>query len=141
MLEQLTEQLRRDEGEVRYAYQDHLGFWTIGVGRLIDKRRGGGLSKEEVTYLLKNDINIRHAELQQRITWFHNLDEARQGVLLNMAFQMGVEGLLNFKITLKCIESGKYEEAADNMAQSLWAKQTPVRANRLIKQMITGEWQ
>jgi lysozyme len=141
MLEELTEQLRRDEGEVRHAYQDHLGYWTIGIGRLIDKRRGGGLTKEECTYLLENDINKRHKELQQRISWFNNLDDPRQGVLLNMAFQMGVEGLLGFKTTLKCIEAGKYEDAAENMSKSLWASQTPIRANRLIKQMITGKWQ
>ena len=140
MLEKLAEQLRRDEGEVRWAYQDHLGYWTIGVGRLIGKRKGGGLTKEEVTYLLENDIKKRHAELQDRIPWFNNLDDARQGVLLNMAFQLGVEGLLNFKTTLKCIEAGKYEEAATNMSKSLWAQQTPVRANRLVIQMITGEW-
>ena len=41
-LTKTVEQLRRNEGEVLHAYQDHLGFWTIGVGRLIDKRKGGG---------------------------------------------------------------------------------------------------
>jgi lysozyme len=35
----LAEMLTRDEGRVRHAYQDHLGFWTIGVGRLIDQRK------------------------------------------------------------------------------------------------------
>ena len=44
--------LRRDEGRVRHAYQDHLGYWTIGVGRLIDQRKGGGLSEDEIDYLL-----------------------------------------------------------------------------------------
>jgi lysozyme len=141
MLDSIIKQLRRDEGEVLHAYQDHLGYWTIGVGRLIDKLRGGGITKEESAYLLQNDIEKRLDALKKRISWFDNLDYARQGVLLNMAFQMGVEGLLSFHTTLKCIEDGKYEDAAENMARSLWAKQTPDRANRMIKQMITGEWQ
>jgi lysozyme len=52
----LIAELRRDEGVDRSAYQDHLGFWTIGVGRLIDRRKGGGLSDEEIDYLLQNDV-------------------------------------------------------------------------------------
>jgi lysozyme len=45
----VIEQLTREEGKRRSAYQDHLGYWTIGVGRLIDARKGGGLSDEEST--------------------------------------------------------------------------------------------
>jgi lysozyme len=93
LVDELTKQLRRDEGEVLHAYEDHIGFLTIGVGRLIDKRRGGGISAEESAYLLSNDIARVSRELQQRLPWIDNLDEARKGVLLNMAFQMGVNGL------------------------------------------------
>ena len=60
MIEKLTAQLRRDEGTKATAYQDHLGFWTIGVGRLIDSRKpGAGLRPDEIDYLLRNDINDR----------------------------------------------------------------------------------
>lgn len=141
MIEQLTKQLRRDEGEVLHAYQDHLGFWTIGIGRLIDKAKNGGITEAEAAYLLNNDIQKRLAELKQRLPWFDTLDEARQGVLLNMAFQMGVFGLLAFHTTLGMVQSGDYAGAADNMLQSLWARQTPERAMRLAEQMRTGVWQ
>jgi lysozyme len=47
MVANIAEQLRRDEGEVLHAYQDKYGYWTIGVGRLIDARKGGGISVEE----------------------------------------------------------------------------------------------
>ena len=106
LIENLTNQLRRDEGEVLHAYQDHLGFWTIGIGRLIDKRKGGGLTKDEAAYLLGNDIARFTTALRTRLPWFGRLDEARQGVLANMAFQMGVEGLLGFRNTLGMIERG-----------------------------------
>jgi hypothetical protein len=65
-LSELTAQLRRDEGEVLHAYSDHLGFTTIGVGRLIDKRRGGGITKEESKYLLENDIDRKLRDLRTR---------------------------------------------------------------------------
>ena len=137
----LEEQLRFDEGEKLTAYQDHLGFWTIGIGRLIDARKGGGITKEESSYLLNNDIRRKTAELKAAIPWFGKLDEVRQGVLLNMAFQMGTEGLLKFKNTLRMVESGQYDAAASGMLESLWARQTPERAKRLSEQMRTGVWQ
>jgi lysozyme len=41
---------------------------------------------------------------------------------------------------LGSIEDGQYGEAAVEMLDSLWAQQTPERAKRLAKQMLTGEW-
>ncbi len=141
MKEKLVTQLRRDEGEVLHAYEDHLGFLTIGIGRLIDKRRGGGISQEEAAYLLNNDIDTRIQALSTALPWFSRLDEARKGVLVNMAFQLGIEGLLAFKNTLKEVENGNYDKASEMMMLSKWATQTPARAQRLSRQMKTGEWQ
>lgn len=141
MRTELVRQLKGDEGVIPHAYQDHLGYWTIGVGRLIDKRKGGHLRPDEITYLLNNDIDDRIEALTRRLPWFQNLDDARKGVLLNMSFQLGVDGLLGFKNTLKLIEEGKYENAAHAMLQSLWAKQTPERAKRMSEQMRSGLWQ
>ena len=140
MISELTKQLRADEGVVSHAYQDHLGYWTIGVGRLIDKRKGGGLRPFEIDYLLRNDIEDRINELNKRLSWFQNLDDARRGVLLNMSFQMGVDGLMQFKNTLEMIKQGDFDKAADGMLNSLWARQTPERAKRLSIQMRTGAW-
>lgn len=137
----LEQQLRRDEGEKLYAYRDHLGYLTIGVGRLIDKRKGGGISKEESAILLTNDIRHKTSELVERLPWVMRLSPARRGVLINMAFQMGVEGLLGFKNTLQMIKEGRYEEASRGMLNSLWAQQTPERATRLARQMATDKWQ
>lgn len=139
-LERLREQLRRDEGEKLHAYQDHLGYWTIGVGRLIDPRKGGRITKAESDMLLSNDIAEKHAEVDRALPWFRDLCDARQGVLLNMAFQLGTAGLLKFERTLEAIRAGDYETAAQFMLQSLWAKQTPARAQRLAEQMRTGQW-
>lgn len=140
MISELTKQLRADEGVVSHAYTDSLGYLTIGVGRLIDKRKGGGLRPFEIDYLLRNDIEDRINELTKRLSWFQNLDDARRGVLLNMSFQMGVDGLMQFKNTLEMIRQGDFDKAADGMLNSLWARQTPERAKRLSHQMRTGAW-
>ena len=137
----IEEQLREDEGEKLSAYQDQFGYWTIGIGRLIDERKGGGITPEESSYLFRNDLKRKRAELFDALPWAKELDEARQGVLLNMAFQMGVEGLLKFKNTLRLVELKQYDVAARAMLESLWAEQTPKRAKRLAAQMRSGEWQ
>ena len=137
----LEDQLRRDEGERLSAYQDHLGFWTIGIGRLIDSRRGGGISTDESTMLLRNDIARIRVELLQRLPWFVHLDPVRQGVLMNMTFQLGINGVMAFQDTLAKVQASDYAAAADRMLQSKWATQTPERANRLAKQMREGVWQ
>ena len=135
------EQLKRDEGEVLHAYKDSLGFLTIGIGILIDKRKDGALRPEESEFIFRNRLRILDAELASKLPWITKLDPARKGVLINMAFQMGVTGLLGFKSTLALVQSGKYREAASGMLQSKWASQTPARAQRLSNQMATGEWQ
>ena len=141
MKENIIRSLRGEEGEVLHAYDDHLGYATIGIGRLIDKRKGGGITKEEAAYLLGNDIEKVIAQLNKRLPWWTKLDEARRGVLVNMAFQMGIDGLLDFKNTLAMIERGDYANAAKGMLNSLWARQTPARAKRMAEQMRTGTWQ
>ena len=141
MITNLTEQLRRDEGEKLHAYSDHLGFLTIGIGRLIDKRKGGGITQDESAYLLSNDIRQKTGEVIMALPWAAHIDPVRFGVLQNMAFQMGTDGLVGFRNTLKFIEAGEYERAGANMRASKWHSQTPARCERLIKQLITGEWQ
>ena len=145
MIEQLRKQLHRDEGAVivngrHVVYDDHLGFATIGYGRLVDQRRGGGLSDAEAEFLLSNDIERVTRELTIRLPWFAGLDEARQGALINMAFQLGVNGLLRFKRTLAHCEAGEWEKAGREALNSNWAKQTPNRARRVAQQLKAGEW-
>lgn len=136
----LSARLMLDEGVIPHAYQDHLGYWTIGVGRLIDKRKGGGLSRDEMQYLLNNDIRNKEKEVLDALPWIAKLDEARQCVFFMMAFQMGIEGLLKFKNTLAKARAGDYAGASASMLKSLWAKQTPNRAKQIANMMKTGEW-
>lgn len=138
----IVDQLKRDEGMRQVAYQDSLGLWTIGVGRLIDGRKvGAGLRIKEIEQMLLNDIADREQALRLSLPWFDSLDEVRQAVLVNMAFQLGVVGLMQFRDTLNRVREGDYAGAAVAMLQSKWASQTPERAKRVAKQMETGAWQ
>lgn len=128
-------ELRRDEGVVRHAYKDSLGYLTIGVGRLIDKRKGGKLSDDEINYLLMNDIKECVADLDKHLPWWRSLSDVRRRVLVNMRFNLGMQGLLGFRNTLRFIEAGDYKRAAENMLKSLWAKQVKGRAVRLAYMM------
>lgn len=136
----LTARLMIEEGVIPHAYPDSHGYLTIGVGRLIDKRKGGGLSRDEIQYLLNNDMREKEKAVLYNIPWAANLDEARFCVLVMMAFQLGIDGLLKFKNTLAKTKAGDYAGAADSMLKSLWAKQTPARAKRTAMMMRTGVW-
>lgn len=134
----ITADLRRDEGFKRSAYQDTLGIWTIGVGRMIDARHNGGISPEESDFLLANDLKRFEAGLDEKLPWWRTLSDERQDVLLNMAFNMGVDGLLTFKNTLAMIQAGDFLGASKNMVASKWATQVGGRAARLADQMRSG---
>lgn len=114
---------------------------TIGIGRLIDIRRGGGISQEEAEYLLANDVRRVKSELSKSLPWFDELDEVRQGALTNAAFQLGTAGLLAFRKSLELIRQGKFTAAHNELLDSVWARQTPARAQRIAKQIQTGIWQ
>jgi lysozyme len=134
----LRNQLKADEGVRESAYPDSLGYITIGVGRLIDKRKGGRLRPAEIDYLLDNDIDELDAQLGKRLPWLNTLSPARQQVLMNMAFNLGIDGLLGFKNTLGMIAAGDYASAADAMLKSKWAGQVGDRAKRLADMMRKG---
>ena len=131
----LRKELLRDEGFRRAAYRDHLGYWTIGIGRMIDKRRGGGISRDEAAYLLTVDIDKIEIALDKRIPWWRNASSKQQRALVNMAFQMGVGGLMKFKRTLAMAKRGDWNQAATNALKSRWARQTPTRAKRVAAMM------
>ena len=137
-VDQLKEELLQDEGMVLHGYNDHLGYLTIGVGRLIDERRGGGITKEEAFYLLENDIGKVIVALRSKLPFWNKLNDTRQRALINMAFQMGVAGLMGFNKMLWAIERGNWDLAHAEGLDSAWAGQTPKRARRVMEMIKHG---
>lgn len=134
----LIDQLVREEGLQLKPYHDTVGKLTIGIGRNLDDV---GISHDEALLLLNNDIDRASAALRSRFPWVINLDDTRQAVLIDMAFNMGVVTLAKFTDTLAHIQSGDYVAASQAMLDSTWAKEVGMRAIRLAEQMRTGEWQ
>lgn len=134
----LISELERDEGRVLHAYKDSLGYLTIGIGRLIDKAKGGGITDAEADYLKANDIRRIQRSLDAGYPEWRQLDPVRQRAMQNMAFQLGTGWPAKFGRTYAAIKEGRYEAAADMLSTSLWARQTPARAQRVIKQWRNG---
>lgn len=138
ILSRLEKLLLRDEGLSLKPYRDSVGKLTIGIGRNLDDV---GISEEEALVFLDHDIHKVTVQVADNLPWYTTLDPCRQAVLLSMAFNMGIGGLLGFKNTLEMIRLGKYTEAAEAMLKSKWATQVKGRAIRLAKMMETGDWQ
>lgn len=135
-MEELLLQLKRHEGLRLSAYQDSLGYWTIGYGRMIDKRKGGGISVEEAEVLLKNDIERIDKILGEVL----REEPVRRAVIVNMVFQMGFGAVRGFKGMWAAITKNDWETAAREGLDSRWAQQTPGRARELMEQLRTGKW-
>lgn len=141
MSAELRKLLEDDEGRVPHAYQDSLGYWTIGVGHLIDKRKGGGLPDHIIDALLDWDIERMSSDLHDALPWTATLDPVRRDTLISMAFQLGVPGLMKFRKALAALRTGDWNTAAVEFLDSDVARfQAPQRWNRHANRIITGEW-
>lgn len=134
----LREQLFRDEGVRLKPYKDSVGKLTIGVGRNLTDV---GISMAEADLLLDNDITRAAAAVMARIPFAASLGEVRFAVLVNMAYNLGIAGLMKFTQFLADVEKGDFAVAAVEMLNSTWAQQVGARAERLSKQLETNEWQ
>ena len=113
LLERIKEQLVRHEGLRLKPYRCTAGKLTIGIGRNLDDC---GISQTEAYVLLENDIQNCEKQLLDEIPEIYSaLDEVRKSVLLNMCFNLGIGGLLEFNNTLAFIAAGDWERAATEL--------------------------
>ena len=157
------DQLKIDEGYRKSVYLDTVGKKTIGYG--FNLERGGAqaaleeaginksledlksgkstLSKAEASKLMQAEYGKFQAAAQRFAdkgaegTW-KSLTKDRQRVLTNMAYNMGEGGLNKFKKLRGAVQSGDWQGAGVQMAQSKWAGQVGNRATRLIARMKHG---
>ena len=153
----VAEQLQRDEGLRLDPYPDVsarpnrdalLSLWeafvqaggtvAIGYGRNLSLRR---ISHGEARALLEHDVQAVTVEVLAELQWSARLTEPRRGVLVNMAYNLGLGGLKTFRMMLAAAERGDWGAAAAEMMDSRWARQVGPRAERLAKQMENGAWQ
>ena len=140
-------QIKRHEGLRLEAYVCPAGALTIGYGHNLDAQPIKGLgAKSEITAEEADGILVRDCrnfakQLDKRLLWWRDLCLPRQAVLLNMAFNLGVPGLMGFRRMLDAVRRGHWYTAHDEMLGSKWAGQVGRRAVELANQMQTGFWQ
>jgi lysozyme len=132
----LFDQIEEHEGFRERPYKDSEGHWTCGIGWSLET--GPPMSRDTARFIMASQVRTVWAELQQRLPWILEIDQVRAGVLIEMAFQMGVAGLMGFTKMLAACEAMDWDTAAAEMLASKWAAQTPERAATLAAQMRTG---
>lgn len=137
MIDQLVEDLQRDEGWRDEPYRCSEGFLTIGYGFLIDEHRSIRMPRQVGHLWLELIVQERWEQLIDAEPWLVDQAEAVQRAVGNMAYQLGVNGVLRFKNMLAALRSGDREGAATAAMDSRWALQTPDRAQR-VANLIRG---
>lgn len=120
-----------NEGFSSTAYPDPLSKgspYTFGHGLTT-------ITESESLEIVKNRVTSIIAALSIKLPFFSKLPEDAREVLIEMAYQLGVTGLLGFKKTLSLIKVGDYVGAASEMHNSKWANQTPRRAAKLSRKL------
>lgn len=143
MIDNILDQLKRDEGFDLKAYPDSEGFSTIGYGHNLQAHGQTNITsctEQQAEAWLLEDLQTVNLQLQKFLPWVFRLDVVRRGVIQNMAYNMGIHTLLEFKTFLGLVQTGKYEAAADDELHTKWARQVGQRAQRLSAQMRTGIW-
>lgn len=133
----LIELLEKHEGFRAKPYLCTANKLTIGIGRNLEDK---GITYAEAKVMLENDINYLSLKLED-YDWYQKHTQVRKDVLLNMAFNLGVAGLMKFARMLGALRSKDYRRASREMLDSLWAKQVPNRAKELAAMMTTGKYQ
>ena len=127
--------LERDEGYRQHPYKDTAGKLTIGIGlNLTDV----GLTHDEALSILRGRVSGLDAQLDGLLPWYDDLSEPRQRALVNMAFNLGVNGLMGFRDMIEALKDRDYESAAAEALASKWAGQVGIRAVRIATLIKDG---
>ena len=128
------EQLKIDEGFRGQPYLDTVGKTTIGYGRNLDDNP---LTEEEAEYLMEKDVK-QVEDMCNILPFWGFLNKTRKDIIVNMVFNLGFTGFLEFKNTIFYLNEKDYENAADEMLNSRWASQVGDRSQRLSLKMREG---
>ena len=141
-VDKLKEEIKTDEGVIYEVYLDHLGYKTCGVGHLCratDPENklevGDPVPVERVDVLFAEDLETTIDECKLLYNNFDDLPEEVQRIIANMMFNMGRPRLSRFHKMKKAVDNKDWVEASVQMKDSLWARQVPNRADRLVKRM------
>ena len=128
----LIEQIKESEGFSPTVYQCTAGYATIGYGFAI---KDLVLGEDICEIILERKIAELKVRIQQKLPFYDDMPEKAQDVIVEMCYQMGINGFSKFKKTIDHLMRKDYKAASVEMLDSRWAKQTPNRAKKLSNQM------
>jgi len=138
----LISEIKAEEGELLQVYLCPAGYKTVGVGHKLvpadpeyDWPVGAPITQGRSDELLERDLSIALADAYWTFSNLNELPDEAQLVLANMAFNLGRVRLSKFAKMKRAVESFNFSAAADEMQDSLWARQLPARSGRLINRM------
>lgn len=117
------------------CYVDTTGNLTIGYGHNLRSVPITNLAGEQI---LDDDLQWHIIHLPIAYPTFNNLNAARQAVLLDMSYNLGLQGLLAFEKMLQAIKEENWKVAEFEMLNSKWADQVGSRAKEDALIMVTG---
>ena len=122
----LVDRILENEGFKAKPYQCSEGVWTIGHGITY-------LTEEESKRIVADRIAEKHLGLGGTLDWYNDLPPEVQGVILEMTFQMGTSGMLQFRKMVEAMKDKDWKRASLEMKDSKWYRQTPNRCERLAE--------
>ena len=116
------------EGFRSKPYEDSLGITTIGHGLTY-------LTEAESRRIVDERLGRIGESLIAARPWITEHSREVFEVLVEMSFQLGLTGCLNFKDMWMAIKVKDYVQASREMLDSKWHKQTPERCEKLAEIM------
>lgn len=119
--------IKRHEGFRSEMYTDTTGHSTIGYGFNLEAIK---LPRAVAELWLAFELEKLQDKLND-YNWFNDLDHERQAVITDMAYNLGLAGLLEFKQMIEALRNNNYDKASIEMLDSRWATQVGRRATEL----------
>lgn len=136
--------IKLEEGLRLKPYYCSEGYPTIGYGQKIgnvgDPLPNVTTTEKEALQFLRDRVEGIYNQLSAyKPRAFLGCNDQQRAILISMAYQLGITGLLKFNKMWLALENKDYQKAAIEMLDSKWAKQTPNRAKRHFKTMLDGQ--
>lgn len=109
--------------------------WTVGYGFTNGVNIDTRMDRTKADRMLEQLILEEDGKIRRALSWYAEASFVTKTVLINMAYNLGLKGLLGFRNTLAFIKAKEFKRAAQNMKLSKWHAQVGDRAIELEERM------
>lgn len=143
----LVEWIKLEEGFRAEPYRNAQGVWAVGYGRNLEAHPMPGrdwilrpYTAAEADDWLREQVRVLYFSLRDHKPILEDIEAPRAAAMINMAYQLGIDGLLRFRRLWGAVEDRNWTQAATLAGESSWAAQAPHRARRVCHALLSGEW-